>query len=63
MRVYDPRDNTWKESDNPALIALFLILTHCKPLPDFAWRYIWTNSIIWANFCDEEIEISEPKTN
>lgn len=61
MIVYDPRDNTWKESNNPALVALFKILTHCKPLPEFAWRYVWTNSRTWADFCDEEV--NESKTD
>lgn len=63
MRVYDPRDNAWKESNNPALIALFFILTDCTPQPKIVWDYLWTNSSIWADFCDEEVDEHESETN
>lgn len=54
MRVYDPRDNAWKESDNPSLVLLYTLLTSCCPLEDS----IWEESITWANMCEQEIGIN-----
>jgi len=51
VRVYDPRDNSWKESNNPALFILYLMLISCEPISDNTWE----NIVYWANLCDEEI--------
>lgn len=59
MRVYDPRDNTWKESDNPALILLYIELISCCALEDCLWEFYKE----WANYCDEEVNTNESKTN
>lgn len=60
MRLYDPRDNTWKESNNPALTFLdFVYIQSCEPIPNDIWNKI----INWANYCDEEVNTSESKTH
>ena len=51
MRVYDPRDNTWKKSNNPALILLMIELTSCCSLEDNIWSFYKE----WADYCEEEV--------
>ena len=59
VKMYDPRINEWRESDNPALILLYICLISCEPLGNELWEEI----IYWANFCDEEVSTDGYKSN
>ena len=59
MIVYDPRDNKYKESDNPALLAgqaleYILEASSISLSEDF-----YITIINFANYCDSIIEISK----
>ena len=59
VKIYDPRDNSWKVSDNPALVIADLA---CRRIIKTKWRLdkaldnsFWDKISILADFCDEEV--------
>jgi len=59
IKIYDPRDNSWKVSDNPALVIADLA---CRGVFKTSWRLdkaldnsFWDKIAILADFCDEKI--------
>ena len=55
-KCYDPRDNTEKETNNPALLAGQAIeyISEASGLEIDSNFYF--NLIAWANYCDEEMK-------
>ena len=60
VKIYDPRDNSWKISDNPALVIADLA---CRGVFKTSWRLdkaldnsFWDKIAILADFCDGEID-------
>jgi hypothetical protein len=52
MRVYDPRDMTYDESDNPALIlADAFVDTRIERTEDY-WYHVGK----WADYCEQSVE-------
>ncbi len=56
VEVYDPRDNSWKISDNPALVMADLV---CRGIIKAEWRLdkamdnpFWDKIEALANFCE-----------
>uniref|UniRef100_A0A6M3LI81 Putative structural protein n=1 Tax=viral metagenome TaxID=1070528 RepID=A0A6M3LI81_9ZZZZ len=61
VKIYDPRDNTWKVSDNPALIMADLAY---RGYLKTSWRLdkvhdnpFWAKIGILADSCDSDLKI------
>jgi len=59
VKIYDPRDNLWKVSDNPALVMADLA---CRGVLKTGWRldkaldnFFWDKIGELADFCDDKI--------
>jgi hypothetical protein len=57
VKVYDPRDNSWKVSDNPALVMADLA---CRKELKTNWKldkvpgnFFWDKIAMLAEFCDK----------
>lgn len=56
-KVYDPRSDTTKESNNPALIIAHYITDLIESSPPLELREdFWPVVAEWADYCDEEVE-------
>lgn len=53
MIVFDPRDQQWKESDNPALmLAQHMMTMYALPTSEVDWTKVVTD----ADFCDQPVD-------
>ena len=56
MKCYDPRDNTEKETNNPALLAGKALECIAKVSRLGIDSDFYFSLIAWANFCEEKIK-------
>lgn len=59
-RVYDPRDSTWKFSDNPALCVRDYLLSTVYGASLDPAEIDETSFINAANYCDETVQVPDP---
>ena len=56
IKCYDPKDNTEKETNNPALLAGQSLEYMAEVSGMGVESDFYFNLIAWANFCDEKME-------